>query len=65
MLVSWARRVSSGWLNGKGKQVLPDYEDDRWVLECADRAFGSKQKTSAERVAMSEVIRRTFVINAE
>lgn len=64
MLVSWARRVATGYVNGKGELAKPAYPpgDDTWILECADRAFMSRQRTAAERDAMGEVIRRTFVI---
>lgn len=64
MLTAWARRIATGHRNAKGEVVKPVYEDDQWILDSADKAFLSKQKTSAERDAMSEVIRRHFVFKA-
>lgn len=64
MLISWARRFTNGYRLSDGSQSVPEYEDDRWVLETATRAFLNKQKTRVEKDAMSEVIRRTFDIVA-
>lgn len=64
MLISWARRFANGYRQADGGRHIPQYADDRWVLETATRAFLNKQKTQVEKDAMAEVIRRTFDIAA-
>lgn len=61
MLCDWARRVAAGRIDGKGRVTLP--EGDNSILEAAGPAFLMKQKTSVERDAMIEVIRRVFVVD--
>ena len=61
MLIDWARRCHAGNVNAKGKR-LSESEDDRDVLDAAMGAFLRRQKSSVERQAIIEVIRRIFVI---
>ena len=61
MLHDWARRVAAGQINNKGKK-LPVSDNDDHVLVAATGAFLRRQKSSVEREAITEVIRRCFVI---
>lgn len=62
MLLDWARRVAAGRVNAKGKP-MPEAEDDTHILNAALGAFLRRQKSSVERDAIIEVIRRVFVID--
>ena len=63
MLIDWARRVSAGQVNAKGKRVPTSPDNDNHVLEAAQGAFLRRQKSSVEKQAIVEVIRRLFVID--
>ena len=61
MLIEWARRVAAGQQLADGTIVASaDMDEDTYILNCARAAFLNKQKSSVERDAIEEVIRRVF-----
>ena len=61
MLIAWARRIAAGQIDRKGRQ-LPTPEDDSHVYDAAEAAFLRRQSSQIDRDAMTEVIRRLFVL---
>lgn len=59
MTIDWARRVAAGKCDKKGR--ITHEEGDNRILLSAFTAFLNKQKSSVERDAMVEVIKRIFV----
>jgi cobaltochelatase CobS len=59
MVIEWSRRVAAGACDAKGRITNP--EGDSKILNCAYSAFLHKQKSTVERDAMIEVIKRVFV----
>jgi len=62
MLVEWARRAASGSIDARGVIHRPDPEDDSYILDAARSGFLNKMKSTVERDALIEVIRREFDI---
>ncbi len=62
MLIAWARRVAAGKQMADGSVEMPDGEDDGYILEAARPAFLNKMKSSIERDAIIEVIKRIYEI---
>jgi len=66
MVIDWARRVAAGLQHANGDIVHADeMADDLHILNAASAAFLNKQKSSVERDAISEVIRRVFAIEED
>jgi len=65
MVIDWVRRVTAGQINAAGKEIVPDTDDDAFILQAAQGAFLRRQKSSIEKDAMVETIRRIFTIDGE
>ena len=61
MLLDWGRRIAAGRIDARGR-ALPEEDDDSHVLAAAYGAFLRRQKSTVERDAIAEVIRRVFVV---
>lgn len=61
MVLDWARRVNAGWIDAKGR-TIEQGDDDVNILNAAMGAFLRRQKSSIERDAIVEVIRRVFAL---
>lgn len=66
MLVTWARRVSAGYVGADGEAVdMTDEEYDAFILKVAYPAFLRKMRSKVDRDSVIEVIRRLFAIEGE